>query len=146
MRLNTGRTPSLWRALRTSASVIPPVIATIASRIRPEPRRMALSIPGRTCADSSARKASRLSLKPMAFRRRIPSASCGIPLVLTSSSAATISAIRSRNQGSNFEYWCTSATDMPSRRAWAATSKRSGVARVSAAASSSLGAPRSSST
>ncbi len=44
IRLNTGRTPSLWRSARTSRSVTPPVIALTTSWIRPEPRELILRL------------------------------------------------------------------------------------------------------
>ena len=145
IRLNTGRTFSRCRSARTSSSVTPPVIATTASWISPEPRAIPRDMP-RRFADCSASHARRLSEKPIDFSRRIPAASIGRPSFITSASAATISAIRSRNHGSYFAIAWTSATVMPSRNACAATSSRSGVGTASAASISARGAPTSRST
>jgi hypothetical protein len=83
----------------------------------------------------------RRSEKPIALYRRMAAALFGAPSRVSSSSASTISLIRSRNQGSYLAMAWTSATVKPSRSAWAATSSRSGVGRASAASISARGAP-----
>jgi hypothetical protein len=108
---------------------------------QPVTARATLCEPPRKPADLSASSAIRRSEKPIALNRRMLAASLGAPSRASSSSAATISAIRSRNQGSYFAIACTSATVKPSRSACAATSSRSGVGRASAAPISARGAP-----
>ncbi len=131
--MNTGLTPSRSRCSRTSASVTPPVIARIALCTVPEPPAATASLISRSMpAERSDNCARRASEKPIAFKRRIPAASLGKPLIRTSSSAATISCNRSRNHGSNPAMAWIRSTVKPWRSASAATSKRSGVARASA--------------
>ena len=103
IRLKTAVTPTPVRALRTSSSPSP------------------------------ASRASRASVKPIAFSRRSPSSSPGRPLARTASSASTISRIRARNHGSKEVAPRISSSDIPCRIAWAITRRRSGVCRDSAA-------------
>ena len=75
----------------------------------------------------------RLSEKPSAFRRRSAPASRGRPLAATSRSAMTMRSSSRRNQGSNLVVSWMSSTVRPARRAWPATSRRSGVGEDRAA-------------
>ena len=99
MRLKTGRTPNRWRSARTSASLVAPAIACMVSWIRP-PRRWNSPAPSRRLSERTASRANRRSEKPIAFNRRSPAASVGKPFASTSCSAATMSSICLRNQGS----------------------------------------------
>ena len=111
MRLNTGRTSSAMRRLRTSASVSP------------------------------ASLARRASEKPIAFSCRRCSAVAGSPCALTRASMSTISWMRSRNHGSILqEAWICSCST-PSRMACATLRIRSGVGWPSAARITFLSSP-----
>ena len=143
MRLNTGRTPSRWRRSRTSASLVAPAIASTTSCS--SPARAMLALPA-IATDRTASLASRLSEKPIAFRRRRPAASRGRPLATTVASSAMISAIWRRNHGSYLVTAWTSSTLKPSRNACPITRRRSGVANDSAALIWSRLAPSRSST